>query len=103
MKISVTTDAQNWMPEIPLLLPLKEPSDDGVEIEVRMSVRIRKSWLQIYNSISQSSEERYAHACMHSFISQIYMNCLISVNNYAKYHRSDGKKKNVHSSCCHDA
>lgn len=45
MKISVTTDAQNWMPEIPLLLRLKEPSDDGVEIEVRMSVRIRKSWL----------------------------------------------------------
>ena len=57
-----------------------------------------------FKSISQSSEERYAHACMHSFISQIYTNCLISVNNYAKYHRSDGKKKkNVHSSWCHDA
>ena len=84
MKISVTTDAQNWMPEIPLLLPLKEPSDGGVEIEVMMSVRIRKSWLQVCNS-SQSSEERYAHACIHSFISQIYVNCLISASNYVKY------------------
>lgn len=84
MKISVTTNAQNWMPEIPLLLPLKEPSDGGVEIEVMMSVRIRKSWLQVCNS-SQSSEERYAHACIHSFISQIYVNCLISASNYVKY------------------
>lgn len=87
MKICVTTDAQNWMPEIPLLLLLKEPSDGGVEIEVRMSVRIRKSWLLevLGNFYSQSSEEKYAHTCIHSFISQIYMNCLISVSNCVKY------------------
>lgn len=68
MKISVTTDAQNWMAEIPLLLPLKEPSDDGVEIEVRMSVRIRKSWLQVYNSVvNPVKKDMLMHACIHSF------------------------------------
>ena len=65
MKTSVTTDAQKWMPEIPLLLPLKEPSDGGVEIEVRMSVRIRKSWLEFYNSIVNPVKK---DMLMHSFI-----------------------------------
>lgn len=68
MKISVTTDAQNWMPEIPLLLPLKEPSDGGVEIEVMMSVRIRKSWLQVYNSVvNPVKKDMLMHAFIHSF------------------------------------
>ena len=68
MKISVTTNAQNWMPEIPLLLPLKEPSDGGVEIEVMMSVRIRKSWLQVYNSVvNPVKKDMLMHAFIHSF------------------------------------
>ena len=68
MKISVTTDAQNWMPEIPLLLPLKEPSDGGVEIEVMKSVRIRKSWLQVYNSVvNPVKKDMLMHAFIHSF------------------------------------
>lgn len=41
-------------------------SDGGVEIEVRMSVRIRKSWLQVYNSVvNPVKKNMLIHAFIH--------------------------------------